>query len=150
MLIYLRYSAKPNGTDHVQLSVNSDKSVSFQLGGASITLNKDEYVFQLQQTVELEENEVSELKEGEAFYEKGTVSYKIAEPLFDKMKQTVEYLKFFYGIPELDENFTSKGIPEWSEDNITWNKIPMKHRTAWRPSGPIYFLPESLLPGSVT
>jgi len=146
MIIYLRYIAKPNGNDSVQISVNSEKSVSFKLGDTTITLNKEENTFLLEQIVNLEEGEVNELKNDEIFYEEGAVSYKITEPLFDKMKQTVEYLKFFYSIPELDENFTSKGFPEWSENKIIWNKIPMKHRTAWRPGGPIYFLPEPLLP----
>ncbi|PWG78050.1 hypothetical protein [Pararcticibacter amylolyticus] len=146
MKIYLRYIAKPNGSDNVQVSVNSDRVITFQLEDTKITVTKDRYVFQLEKTIELDENEINELKDLEKFYENGAVSYKIAEPLFDKMKQIVEYLKFFYGISELDENFTSNGVPEWSEDGVAWNKIPMKYRATWKPSGPVYYLPESLLP----
>lgn len=143
--IYLKYIAKPNGVESVQLSVNSDEKIRFQLEDVHITVAKDEYVFELEETTEISEMEFIELQNTEIIYEDGAIGFKLAEPLLQKMRSVLEYVKFFYGIPQLDEKFTSQGIPEWSLDRKAWTKVPMKRKTAWRPTGPIYYLPKPLL-----
>lgn len=145
MLLYLRYRAKPNGVEQVQISINADIPVVIQLDDVKVTIVKDEYAFLLEQQIQLDESEVDELRNKNQFYEHGTTAYRLAEYLFEKAKMIVEYIKFFYGIPELDKNFTSQGLPEWSIDEKEWFVIPMKYRSKWIPSGPIYYLPPSLI-----
>ena len=67
------------------------------------------------------------------------------DELYAGAQQVLKYLKYFYGIAELDENLHLSGGFEWSLDETVWYPLPEKHETRWLPGGLIYTLDDNLL-----
>lgn len=145
MNIKVKLVAKPNGIEDVQITVYSEQTQSIVLDGIIISISPNEYTFTLEQSLDITESQVDDLNNTEKYYEEGNYAYELCENLFSKQRTVLKYLKYLYGIPELDEYFSFSGSPEWSEDGNQWKFVQRKYRSKLIPTGPIYSLPEPLM-----
>ena len=145
MKVKVRLIAKPIGIENVLITVDSEQTQSINLEGVWISISPNAYNFTLEQSLDIDDRQLDDLNNPDKYYEVGNYAYGLCENLFDKQKTVLKYLKYFYGIPELDEYFSFKGVPEWSQDGTNWKPIEMKHRAKWVPTSPIYHLPEPLI-----
>lgn len=70
---------------------------------------------------------------------------QLLKPLLSNVQKIIKYLKYFYGIYELDEDYRLNQYYEWSINNKDWLPVPDKRETAWRGINPIYVLDDRLL-----
>jgi len=145
MNVKVRLIAKPTGIENVQITVNSQQTQSITLEGITISISPNAYTFTLEQTIDINNQQFEDLNNRDKYYKEGNYAYELCENLFAKQKTVLKYLKYLYGIPELDERFSFTGVPEWSKDGINWESISMRYEGKWVPTAPIYQLPEPLI-----
>lgn len=145
MKVFTQCIKKPWGRENVKIGTYPKANKTIQIGDITITQNNTDHTFLLEQELDLSEEQIQELSDPEQFYEEGTVAYMIIEPFTKAIQQVLAYIKYFGFVPELDENLDSQGIPKWSLDGINWTEVPMKYRSKWVGTDPIYVLHESFM-----
>lgn len=145
MKVFIQCIKKPWGRENVKIATYPEANKTIWIGDIKITQNNADHSFLMEQELELSEEQIQELSNPEQFYEEGTVAYGIIEPFTAAIQQILAYVKYFGFVTELDENLASQGIPKWSLDREKWTDVPMKYRSKWIGTHPIYVLHESFM-----
>ncbi len=145
MKIFAKCIKMPTGGDDVKIDIYPTAVKTILIDNIQITHQHPEYSFLLEQTLEVSEEELTQLRDPEFIYTEGTAPYKIIDGFRKAFDQVLSYIKYFGFIPQLDERLGAIGMAEWSVDNENWIQVPTKFNSQWIPGGWIYRLHESFL-----
>jgi|GEM_PF-2252733 len=145
MQVFIKCVKKPWGRENVKIGTYPHSNKTIQIDNITVSHNNEDYAFLLEQTLELTEEQIDQLKDKEKLYEEGSVAYNVVEPMNKVIQQVLGYIKYYSFIPELDENLVAQGITQWSLDKEIWNDIPMRYPHKWVGTNPIYTLHESFI-----
>jgi hypothetical protein len=146
MKIYLKAILKPQGRDDVTIDVYPTNPYrEFTINTVNICFSPGSNVIQASAEIEGTDEVVEYYKDTARNMPRNDAIEKLKDILYDTGKDVIRYLKYFYGIKELDENLYMADQYEWSLDSTNWNKLSPKYETAWRPSGFLYQLDDNFL-----
>lgn len=144
MKVYLKGIFVPLGREGVRIDVRpSSQFQRLVIGEVQIDFIPGTYEIQASSIIDASEDLIEYLQD------KGVPRNEDYESTMDKLLQSVKtitaYLKYFYGIYEIDEEVRLSRKYQWSKDGITYIDVPDRRPTAWRGTNIMYTLPDNLL-----
>jgi hypothetical protein len=146
MQINIRAKLKPLGRKDLTIDIHETNPFrDFMIGKQRFLFTPGEPRITAMVTIEGDEELLKYYQDTEKLIPRNPALESHRDELYAGAQQVFRYLKYFYGIPELDENLHLSGGFEWSPDELIWNTLPEKHEIRWLPGGLRYTLDDNLL-----
>lgn len=146
MQITILGKLKPLGRKDVTIDIHDTNPFrDFTIGKQRFLFTPGEPRLTAMTTIDGSEELLAYYQDAEKLIPRNPVFEAYRTELYAGVQQVFRYLKYFYGIAELDENLHLAGGFEWSLDEVTWNNLPERNETRWLPGGYLYKLDDNLL-----
>lgn len=148
--IYLRGYFRPHTLQNASFSVgNALEFQTLKLGSVELGVSLQGDVFTATTAIEVTQVVYDDLLKS-SFITDHLELVEGAKVLMASVQRTVRYIKYFYGIPELDdrsEKFTIQAEYTWRDLNNKWHPIREQHQDhhTWEPSDRYYRVDHNFL-----
>lgn len=149
MKVYIKGTFKPFGQNGVTIDVNPTNRFQEQyIGHIKISIRPGEKEFTAQTHIDISDGLLDYFKGSESNDSLLSEYKTIQMPMHEAIENIVKYLKYFYGIPEiddLDENIRMASLYYWSLDGLKWDLVPERFESKWIGADIVYVLDDNLL-----